>query len=391
MATIEIFEKIRFFILITGWPILIIGSIYLTAVTFKFYRDVEKSVFGKLVIAMVVGWFVSMYSLGITATAYMITDAGYGVPVVIPVFLVWFITMVVITWTVLRWSREAATLSAFYHGLENLVKERTAELKKAYSKQIAREKEIRKLRERFVFIAAHELRTPVTAIDWGLKTLLEDREFRETVSQDYIRLLENLQTKNKTLLDLVADTLNVARLQAGTIAIEPEGVSLQAIVNDVKGIIEKLVHDNSIRVSWPIDKRALPPVLGHTIALREIFTNLLTNAVRYNRAGGEVVIDAEVGDKEIIVQVRDTGIGMTEQEIKGLFNEFYRIKNQETKNIDGTGLGLFVSKQLIEKIGGKMWVESAKGKGSTFFFSLTRADKKSGGVKKYGQKNNTDT
>lgn len=378
MATFEILEKIRFSILIIGWPILIIGSIYLTAVTFKFYRDVERSVFGKLVIAMVVGWFVSMYSLGITATAYMITDPGYGVPVVIPVFLIWFITMVIITWTVLRWSREAATLAAFYHGLENLVKERTKELKKAYSKQIAREKEIRKLQERFVFIAAHELRTPVTAIDWGLKTLLEDKEFRNAVSQDYIRLLENLQTKNRTLLDLVADTLNVARLQAGTITIEPESVSLHAIINDVKGIIEKLVHDNSVRVSWPVDERALPLVRGHIIALREILTNLLTNAVRYNRVGGEVIIDAEVKGKEVIVWVRDTGIGMTEQEMNDLFHEFYRIKNQETKNIDGTGLGLFVSKQLIEKIGGKIWVESAKGKGSTFFFSLTRTDKGQG-------------
>lgn len=366
-------ETIRFFILLIGWPILIIGSIYLTTIAFKFNRNVGKTVFGKLVLAMVLGWFVSMYSLGLTATAYMLTDVAHGVLIVLPVFFVWFITMVIIAWAVLRWSREAVTLSAFYHGLEDAVKERTKELKEAYSRQIAREKEIRKLRERFVFIAAHELRTPATAIDWGLKTLLEDTKFREATAQDYITLLEDLRLKNNGLLDLVADLLSVARLQAGAISVEPETVLLSSVTREVKNTVVKLIHESSLAITWPLEKRELPAVRGNAVALQEVLTNLVSNAVRYNRPGGEVVIDAEIRGKEVIVHVRDTGIGMTKEEMKDLFQEFYRIRNKETKNIEGTGLGLFVSKQLIEKLGGSMWVESTKRKGSVFSFSLARA------------------
>lgn len=367
-------ETIRFFILLMGWPILLIGSIYLTVVAFKFYRNVGRTVFGKLVLAMVLGWFVSMYSLGITATAYMLTDAAHGVPLVLPVFFVWFVTMVVITWTVLRWSREAVTLSAFYHGLEDAVKERTKELKEAHSRQIAREREIRTLRERFVFIAAHELRTPATAIDWGLKTLLEDKEFRKATAEDYITLLENLRLKNRGLLDLVADLLSVARLQAGTISVELETVSLSSVAREVKNTVAKLIHESSLTIVWTLEEQKLPAVRGNATALQEVLTNLVSNAVRYNRPGGEVIIDAETQGKEVIVHVRDTGIGMTKEEMNDLFQEFYRIRNKETKNIEGTGLGLFVSKQLIEKLGGNMRVESAKGKGSVFSFSLMRAD-----------------
>ena len=123
-------ELIRTFILIIGWPILIAGSIYLTIVSIKFYQNIGKTVFGKLVLAMVLGWFVSMYSLGITATAYMFAEAQSGIIVVIPIFIIWFITMFIITWAVLRWSKETVTLNSFYSGLEELVKKRTEELEK---------------------------------------------------------------------------------------------------------------------------------------------------------------------------------------------------------------------------------------------------------------------
>lgn len=336
----------------------------------KFYRDVGKIIWGRVVLLMVVGWLVSMYSLGITATAYMFDNVRNGVIVVLPIFFVWFVTMVTITWAVLRWSKEAVTLSAFYRGLEDLVKQRTQELKDAYELQLKHEQEIRKLQEQFVFIAAHELRTPVTAIEWGIKTMLEDEEFKKSLPEDYLRLLENLQAKNENLISLVADLLNVARLRNKHLPPETEKVSLKEVLNEIREAVNQEAQKKKVRISWPALDRELPPIKAHTLSLKEILTNLIVNAIRYNKPDGWVIVDALTGQKDITMEVKDGGIGMDEKEMDGLFHEFYRVKNDQTKNIEGTGLGLFICKELLERMQGNMSVNSSKGIGSTFTFSL---------------------
>jgi len=366
-------ELIRTIILSIGWPILIIGSTYITAVIWRFYLDVGKTVFGKLVLAMVIGWFVSMYSLGITATAYMFADVRSGVLVVLPIFFVWFITMVIISWTALRWSKETVTLNAFYRGLEDLVKKRTGELEKSYKIRLENEKEIRKLREQFVFVAAHELRTPVTAMEWGLTTILEDEKVRNALPRDYQELLVNLREKNKKLLELVSDLLNVARFRNDTLTFELEDISFKEVMGEVRENIGKIPSEQGISIIWPDFEEILPPVRAHSIYLKEILMNLIVNAIRYNKHGGWIKIETEVVNKDFIIRVRDNGIGMTSKEMEHLFEEFYRVKNEETKNIEGTGLGLFITKQLLDRIGGKISVESKKGDGSTFTVLLPHA------------------
>lgn len=373
MDSLENLELIRSIILYTGWPILITGSVYLTIVSFKFYRNVGKNVIGKLVIAMVLGWFVSMYSLGITATVFMLTHVQVGVPVVLPIFFIWFITMIIISWAVLKWSKETINLSAFYRKLEDVVKEKTKELKKEYSRRLRQESELRKLRERFVFIAAHELRTPITAIDWGLKTIIQDEKFRKTIPEDYLKLLEDLYKKNKNLIDLVSDYLNVARLQSDTLNFELSDVSLTKIFKDLADNIKFPIAESGIKIIWPGLDQNIPAVKAHEGYVKEVLQNLIMNAIRYNKPGGFVKAEIKVRPEEIIIQIADSGIGMTKNDMKDLFQEFYRIKSEETQGIEGTGLGLFISKQLIDKMGGKIWVESSKEEGSTFSFSLKRS------------------
>lgn len=363
-------ELIRTFILATGWPILIAGSIYLTMVSIKFYRDIGKTVFGKLVVAMVLGWFVSMYSLGITATAYMFTQVQSGVAVVIPIFLIWFVTMFIITWAVFRWSKETVTLNAFYRGLEELVKKRTEELEKSYQAQIQSEKEIRRLRERFVFVAAHELRTPVTAVEWGLSTMLDDEKLKELMPADYIELLKNLREKNKKLLELVSDLLNVARLQAETLSIEKEDTVFEDLITELQENTKRLADEKRISIYWPVLDKKLSLLKTNKIYLKEILMNLIVNALRYNKSGGWVRLETEEKPGKLMIKIKDNGIGMALQEMEHLFEEFYRIKTNETKNIEGTGLGLFITKQLLKRLGEEIKVESEKGKGSTFSFSI---------------------
>ena len=363
-------EHLRAIILFIGWPVLILGSIYAMVLAIRFWRAVGRVVIGKLVLAMIVGWLISMYSLGITATAYMFTDIANGVAVVFPVFIVWFITMVIIIWTIIRWGKEAVTLNAFYKGLEELIRKRTEELEKTYQEKLESEMEIRALRERFVSIAAHELRAPGTAIEWGLNTILEDQKFRSTVPQDYINLLENLRVKNRALLTLVGDILQINSIQKGKMEFESERVVLKDIIIEIRSLIESGNNPKAIVIRWTILEQSLPAVHAHPIYIKEIITNLLTNALRYNKPNGLVAIDGEIKNNTVVIRVKDTGIGMTPDESKGLFQEFYRVKNKETKDIEGTGLGLFISKELTDQMKGKLWVKSEKGKGTTFYLSL---------------------
>ena len=368
-----LFENVRALILIIGWPVLVVGSIFLVWGTTRFYRDVGKTVVGKRVVGMVVGWFVSMYSLGITATALMFASPRSGVLLVIPVFALWVITMGLLTALIKRWSREAVILGAFYAGLEDLVKKRTSELEKAYDTQIQNERELRKLREQFVFIAAHELRTPVTAIEWGLATMLEDTRFTGILPDNYRQLLESMRQKNKNLLDLVADLLNVARIEKGTLKLESERMGLKETITSAVESVIPLASKFNVRVSAPIVPNELPMVKAHPIYLKEVLTNLLTNAIRYNKPGGWVAIEGQKSEHEFIITVQDSGIGIGQEEIPYLFKEFYRVKSNETARIEGTGLGLYISKQLVELMQGRIWVESKKGEGSRFSFSLPLA------------------
>lgn len=362
----------RNFILSAGWPVLIIGSIYIVAISVRFWRRLEKGVVGRLVLVMVIGWLLTMYSLGITATAYMFTDIENGVSVVLPVFVVWFITMVVIMWSVIRWSKEAATLNAFYRGLEELIKKRTAELEKTYTTELKKEREIRELREKFVSIAAHELRTPVTAIEWGLATIVEDEKIRHILPPDYLSLLQDLRTKNQNLLDLIVNILKLARVRSGEKAFENEPVSVRKIIEEIQSMVVKKAEENHISLSWPILDSNLPDIMAHPVYLKEVLTNLIINAIRYNKQDGWVQVEAELKKDELIIQVKDGGIGMNQAEMKNLFKEFYRVKNDKTKNIDGTGLGLFISRQLIERMGGAISVASEKDKGTVFSITLKR-------------------
>ena len=365
-------ESMRNFILSVGWPVLIIGSIYIVAISVSFWRKLEKGVVGRLVLGMVIGWLLTMYSLAITATAYMFTDIENGVPVVLPVFIVWFITMVIITWSVIRWSKEAATLNAFYRGLEELIKKRTAELEKTYTNELKKEREIRELREKFVSIAAHELRTPVTAIEWGLATIVEDEKLKAILPPDYLSLLQDLRTKNQNLLNLIVNILKLARVQSGEKTFENEPVSIRKIIEEIRDMVAKRAEESKISLYWPIIETKLPDIKAHPIYLKEVLVNLIVNAIRYNKPNGWVRVEAELKAGEIIILVKDGGIGMDAGEMKNLFKEFYRVKNDKTKNIDGTGLGLFISRQLIERMGGTISVVSEKDNGTIFTITLKR-------------------
>lgn len=228
-------------------------------------------------------------------------------------------------------------------------------------------KRLQELRDEFVFIAAHELRSPVTVIRGYLSMILGggagplDPKMKE--------YLVETDVANKRLLQLVSDLLEVARSEAGRIVIKVAPLDIRQSIKSALAELKPLVVEKSITVVYD-PQPELPNVLADDGRLKEITVNLVGNAIKYNRKGGKIWVSHELSDKEVVTHLKDNGFGISKEGQKKLFEKFFREKTEETKDITGTGLGLFIVKQIVEKMNGRIWAESEEGKGSTFSFSL---------------------
>lgn len=351
-------------ILIIGWPVLIMMSILIIKRGCGFCKKLKGTILEKLMKPTVIGWIYGMFMLGIVSTAYMLKVHWYYA--VIPAFLTFLIAITVIYIAIKKWEKEAIKLQAFYNNLEKLVKERTKKLEKAHEKQIRHEKEIQKLKDQFVFIAAHELKTPVTAIRWGIETALS--ESKGMLKPEVETYLNDVQASNLRLIRLVDDLLNVARIEAGTIKIEPREIKLNDAINDSVRDVESLFKEKSITLKKEIDENL--KVIADPERVKQVLINLLSNAIKYNREKGKIIVETSKDANLAVVSVSDTGIGIEEKDMIKLFTKFCRIESNENQEIEGTGLGLFVSKQIVEKMGGSVFAKSKKGIGSTFGFTI---------------------
>ena len=231
-------------------------------------------------------------------------------------------------------------------------------------------KTIQQLRDEFVFIAAHELRAPVTAIKGYISMLLEEAR---TLPKEATDMLSQVQRANQHLVQLVQDLLEVARSEAGRMKVE---VSPQNIIEATKTVVQDLMplwQERKLTAEHRAPPDGFPLVLADPDKLREVLVNLVSNATKYNCEGGSITITHEAKEQSVITHIADTGIGMAPEEVTKLFEKFYRAENAETRKVQGTGLGLFIVKQILEKIGGSITVSSERGKGSTFSFSLPMA------------------
>jgi signal transduction histidine kinase len=173
---------------------------------------------------------------------------------------------------------------------------------------------------------------------------------------------------------LVEDLLNVSRIEGGKIQIQKEEVDLNEVIKTV--ISDLLYHAGSSGVLINFQPaKSLPSVSADHDKLREVLINLIGNAIKYTNKGGKVVVTTQVKGWKVITSVQDTGIGIPKEEIPNLFKKFYRVQNEMTMKREGTGLGLYITKQIVELMGGEMTVSSEFGKGSTFSFSLAIAEK----------------
>lgn len=242
---------------------------------------------------------------------------------------------------------------------------------------IAKEEEHEKMKLDFVSMASHELRTPLTSIIGYLSVFMDEN--KNKVEKGEIDLLQKSLTSAQQLLNLIQNLLNVNMIERGQMTVSSQSLDyLPIITKAVEDLKFQAVQKNVVLNFSPLVN--LPKILGDPIRLPEVITNLMDNAINYTNIGGKVDISLQVSPNELTTIISDTGIGIPKEAIPHLFNKFFRVSNQTQQTSKGIGLGLYISKSIIEKLGGKIWVESEIGKGSKFSFTLPLAERKSAGI-----------
>jgi len=233
-------------------------------------------------------------------------------------------------------------------------------------RDFTREAEIDRMKSDFVSIVSHELRTPLTSIQGYLDLLL--MEAAGPITKQQASFLEIAKGNAERLHELVSDLLDISRIESGKAELDLQVVSLPEIIEQVAAAMRPEFDERGLTLTLDIP-RDLPEIFGDPMRIRQVLTNLLGNAYKYTPKGGATVRVRQV-DNALQVDVEDTGIGIAKEDMDRLFTRFFRAEDRFVRQQQGTGLGLNITKSIVEMHGGHIWVESEPGKGSTFSFTL---------------------
>ena len=233
---------------------------------------------------------------------------------------------------------------------------------------ITREKMVERMKTEFVSISAHQLRTPLSAIKWTLKMLLDGDLGKITAEQK--EFIEKTYQSNERMIKLINDLLNVTRIEEGRYLYKPSLASIENIVQSVIGSLEEEVKRKKLKLEFKKPTKKLPQIKIDIEKIGLAVQNLIENAIRYTKPEGKITVSLSGDKKEIKLEVKDTGVGIPKDQQKRIFNKFFRAANAIRLETEGSGLGLFIVKNIVEAHGGKVWFKSEEGKGSTFSFTL---------------------
>ncbi len=281
----------------------------------------------------------------------------------------------------------AIVLKEYQH--ENLLDEEVKEIMEMVSFPISRaiertiyEKErnvyIKKLKElndskdKFFSIISHDLKSPFNSI-LGFTEILKT-QFDELSSEEKKYIIDSLYNSSRNIFNLLNNLLQYSRFQAGLSEFNPKPLNLRIIIDKILSLLEGNVLKKKLRIN--INVNADVYVIADEDMINSIFTNLLTNAIKYTNSGGEITVSTEHSEKEVIVSIEDNGVGMNNETIKNLFKRDFKKSTKGTNQEEGTGLGLLLTKGFVEKLGGKLNVTSELNKGTRFYFSFPLYDLK---------------
>ena len=257
------------------------------------------------------------------------------------------------------------SLRRIYSDSTRLLRERE-EGERSARAQMAAAQELTRLKDEFVSQVTHELRNPLTPIA-GYAELLAERAASPGEVQRYAQAIG----RQAEVLDrLVGDLLDLARLESGRYRLDRQPTRIEKVL---AAAAEELGHASALHPIAVEITPDLPAVDADPDRVAQVVRNLIANAIRYSPAGGEVRVQALREGDSVAVAVADRGIGIPADRLERIFEKFYRVDNELTRKVEGTGLGLAISRELVEAHGGRIWAESAPGRGSTFYFTLAAA------------------
>jgi signal transduction histidine kinase len=230
---------------------------------------------------------------------------------------------------------------------------------------ITRFREAEELKSTFISVVSHELKTPVTLIKGYASTLRrEDAAWDQKTVSEGLGIIEQ---ESDRLDHLINDLLDASRIEAGGLKVEPADLALPRLVAKTVEKFRTQTSAHAFEAHFPPD---FPLVYADEERISQVLYNLLANAIKYSPRGGTIRIGGEGRAGDVLVWVSDEGIGIPVEEQARLFQRFYRVDSGLRRRTQGAGLGLYLSRAIIEAHGGRIWVESQSGRGSTFYFTL---------------------
>jgi signal transduction histidine kinase/ActR/RegA family two-component response regulator len=234
---------------------------------------------------------------------------------------------------------------------------------------VTHEREVSRVKSDFVSFVTHQLRTPLAGIKWMLELAGEE----PGVPADAASYVLDARAAAQRLIQLVNDLLDVSRLERGRLTVAAKPVDLEELTHEVLAETAVLVQERRHRVSITGDAE-LPPALADPQLLRQAVTNLVSNAIKYTPEGGAIDVRIEPDGSWLRWSIRDSGIGIPATSRSKLFEKFYRAENVVALETEGTGLGLYLVRLIVDQLDGSVWCESEEGAGATFFLRLPRAE-----------------
>jgi len=255
-----------------------------------------------------------------------------------------------------------AEVQAYSHAMEEKVARRTAELEKANARLL----ELDRIRSDFLSTVSHELRTPLTSIRSFSEILLrydvDDAEKRKK----FVGIIHN---EAERLTRMINDLLDLSKIEAGRLELYPEPLELEPVFSSALGAAHPLFAEKGIKSESRVEA-GLPPVYADADRLHQVLTNLLSNAVKFSPAGGTIRLNGRKKEGFALISVSDEGPGIPPDRLEQVFERFHQLRDPQKSHPLGTGLGLTISREIVERMGGKIWVESELGAGAVFYFTV---------------------
>lgn len=241
-------------------------------------------------------------------------------------------------------------------------------------RDITREKEVDRMKTEFISLASHQLRTPLSAIKWFLEILLTDEV--AGLSDKQKDALNNIDESNERMIVLVNSLLNISRLEAGRVVVEPEETDMTELVSGIISKHKREIDEKKQGILLAVEPN-VPKIMIDAKLIGQVYENLLTNSIKYTQTGGSIAVDLSLDGDQLMSKVTDTGMGIPVEEQSRVFVKFFRGSNVVKTETEGTGLGVYLAKIIVEQSGGKIGFKSdGEGKGSTFWFTLPVAGMK---------------